>query len=54
MPGAIIYSGFLDTQDSNRKLHYVFVESESTPSSAPLTIWLNGGPGCSSLIGFLQ
>lgn len=48
-----IYSGYLNI-DNNRKLHYVFVESESKPESDPLVLWLNGGPGCSSLLGFLE
>jgi hypothetical protein len=25
--------------------HYVFVESENNPSSDPVIIWSNGGPG---------
>lgn len=49
-----LYSGYLDTIDESRKLHYVFVESENNPATDPVVLWLNGGPGCSSLLGFLQ
>ncbi|XP_028409969.1 lysosomal protective protein-like [Dendronephthya gigantea] len=47
------YSGYLKAQGT-KKFHYWFVESQNNPKSDPVVLWLNGGPGCSSLDGFLS
>jgi carboxypeptidase C (cathepsin A) len=39
--------------NSNKSLHYVFAESMSDPVNDPVTIWFNGGPGCSSMLAFM-
>ncbi|KAL8171499.1 hypothetical protein V2J09_023303 [Rumex salicifolius] len=44
------YGGYVTVDDkAGRAFYYYFVESEKNPESAPLLLWLNGGPGCSSL-----
>ncbi|KAI3708026.1 hypothetical protein L2E82_37027 [Cichorium intybus] len=44
------YSGYV-TVDPNhgRALFYYLAESPTNSSTNPLVLWLNGGPGCSSL-----
>ncbi|KAJ4822923.1 hypothetical protein Tsubulata_048763 [Turnera subulata] len=44
------YAGYVTVDPKNgRALFYYFVESPQDSSSKPLVLWLNGGPGCSSL-----
>ncbi|XP_002972549.2 serine carboxypeptidase-like 42 isoform X2 [Selaginella moellendorffii] len=46
------YAGYVTIdQRSGKALFYYFVEAEEDPTSKPLSLWLNGGPGCSSLGG---
>lgn len=44
------YSGYVTVnEDSGRSLFYWFIEADDDPSSKPIVLWLNGGPGCSSI-----
>ena len=47
------YSGYLNASETKR-LHYVYAESLNDPETDPVLIWFNGGPGCSSMLGFMQ
>uniref|UniRef100_H2Y6L0 Carboxypeptidase n=1 Tax=Ciona savignyi TaxID=51511 RepID=H2Y6L0_CIOSA len=48
------YSDYITVGDTNEKrLFYWYMESQSDPATDPLVLWLNGGPGCSSMSGVL-
>ncbi|XP_057739537.1 serine carboxypeptidase-like 31 [Arachis stenosperma] len=47
------YAGYVtvndDTNNGGRALFYWFFEAITNPQDKPLVLWLNGGPGCSSV-----
>ncbi|CAA3006325.1 serine carboxypeptidase-like 45 [Olea europaea subsp. europaea] len=44
------YAGFISIDEKkDRAFFYYFVEADTEPASKPLVLWLNGGPGCSSV-----
>jgi carboxypeptidase C (cathepsin A) len=49
-----LYSGTVNITGSSKQLHYVAALSQGDWSKDPVLIWFNGGPGCSSMLGWTQ
>lgn len=52
-PGVKIYSGYLDLDDDTH-MFFWFFEARKHAETAPVTLWLNRGPGADSLIGLFE
>lgn len=52
-PGVKSYSGYVDVDDNTHVYWWFFEARNQDPATAPLTVWLSGGPGASSMLGAL-
>jgi len=53
-PGVSQASGYGDLTSNESLFFWFFAARTADPDNAPLSIWLNGGPGSSSMIGLFQ
>ncbi|KAK8070017.1 serine carboxypeptidase [Apiospora phragmitis] len=52
-PGATAgYTGYLNS--GSKHFYFAYFESRASPKDDPLVMWINGGPGCSSMTGLLM
>ena len=47
-------SGYVDIAENQHIFFWFFEARNADPETAPLTTWINGGPGASSMIGVFQ
>ncbi|KAI0908805.1 Alpha/Beta hydrolase protein [Ustulina deusta] len=53
-PDVKSYSGYADVGENQHIFFWFFEARELDPEEAPLTVWINGGPGSSSMIGLFE
>lgn len=53
-PGVKSFSGYVDIAEEEHIFFWFFEARNQDPHTAPLTVWINGGPGSSSMIGLFQ
>ena len=52
-PGVGSYAGYVDLAPDSHSFFWFF-EARHNPHTAPLTLYLSGGPGADSLVGLFQ
>ncbi|KAJ1962878.1 hypothetical protein GGI12_002390, partial [Dipsacomyces acuminosporus] len=53
-PDVVQYSGYLDTDEDKHFFFWFFEARHAKREDAPIILWTNGGPGCSSFTGLLM
>lgn len=53
-PGVRSFSGYVDVEPHESVFWWFFEARNGKPENSPLTIWINGGPGSSSMIGLFE